>query len=103
MLLVADDANAAYSNPRSLPKCAQTPLPYSEKSTALHRSGRTVRRQRRTSRQPGDVVTNLPSKKSFGRVAAGTDTTLGGMGYRGEDVSAMRGARGRHTPWQSSD
>jgi len=27
MLLVADDANAAYSNPRSLPKCAQTLLP----------------------------------------------------------------------------
>jgi len=27
MLLVADDANAAYSNPRPLPKCAQTPLP----------------------------------------------------------------------------
>src|SRR5512146_1304924 len=27
MLLVADDANAAYSNPRPLPKCAQTLLP----------------------------------------------------------------------------
>jgi hypothetical protein len=27
MLLVANDANAAYSNPRSLPKCAQTLLP----------------------------------------------------------------------------
>jgi hypothetical protein len=27
MLLVADDANAAYSNPRPLPKCAQTFLP----------------------------------------------------------------------------
>jgi hypothetical protein len=28
MLLVADDANAAYSNPRPLPKCAQTLLPF---------------------------------------------------------------------------
>ena len=27
MLLVADDANAAYSNPRPLPKCAQNLLP----------------------------------------------------------------------------
>ena len=27
MLLVAEDANAAYSNPRPLPKCAQTLLP----------------------------------------------------------------------------
>jgi hypothetical protein len=27
VLLVADDANAAYSNPRPLPKCAQTLLP----------------------------------------------------------------------------
>jgi hypothetical protein len=28
MLLVAEDANAAYSNPRPLPKCAQTLLPF---------------------------------------------------------------------------
>jgi hypothetical protein len=28
MLLVADDANAAYSNPRPLQKCAQTLLPF---------------------------------------------------------------------------
>jgi len=27
MLLVADDAKTAYSNPRPLPKCAQTLLP----------------------------------------------------------------------------
>jgi hypothetical protein len=36
MLLVADDANTAYSNPRSLPKCAQTLLPLSLNPTARH-------------------------------------------------------------------
>jgi hypothetical protein len=34
MLLVADDANAAYSNPRPLPKCAQTLPPLFPKPTA---------------------------------------------------------------------
>src|SRR6201996_2245681 len=53
MLLVADDANAAYSNPRPLPKCAQTLLPCisllyrTARCPPDHRKGRAQGRFRR--------------------------------------------------------
>ena len=88
MLLVADDANAAYSNPRPLPKCAQTLLP-------------CIQLAYRTPRRP-DAVCLSDSKNTSTRVGTGTNATLDDMGYRGEDVSATHGAWGRQTPWQSS-
>src|SRR5258708_34992485 len=43
MLLVADDANAAYSNRRSLPKCAQTLLPCTALAYRTRAAGRAPR------------------------------------------------------------
>src|ERR1700722_5383208 len=88
MLLVADDANAAYSNPRPLPKCAQTLLPF-------------IPQDYRTGRRP-DATVLATSKNTSGHVGTPVVATLDDMGYRGEDVPTTRGDWGRQTPWQPS-
>src|ERR1700761_3028698 len=54
MLLVADDANAAYSNPRPLPKCAQTLLPF-------------IAPAYRTARPPMSLSAGPPTSKNTSR------------------------------------
>ncbi len=88
MLLVADDANAAYSNPRVLPK-RRLPCRLSLQPTALAPL-------RAPSRQA------LAPNNTDGPCAAGVDANLNDMGYRGEDVSRTPANWAHQAPGQSS-
>ena len=88
MLLVADDANAAYSKSTPAAKVrADSPAVYPFTLPHLAASGCRVL---------------FDSKNTSTRVGTGTNATLDDMGYRGEDVSTPRGAWERQPPWQSS-
>src|SRR5579871_3407997 len=94
MLLVADDANAAYSNPRPLPKCAQTLLPCISLSLP-HLNALGCHRP-----QSAGLPPTLRFKKHIHACRAPVVATLDDMGYRGDDVSTAHGEWGRQTPWQ---
>ncbi len=75
MLLVADDANAAYSNPRVLAKARRLPCRLSLQPTA-------------PAPAPSAVTSSARHRNNTdGPCAAGVDANLNDMGYRGEDVS----------------